>query len=115
MRFPNRAFTKARYSFGQTSLRTSTRWPDPLGACARCVSANALSASPLAVQETRASSGSQLLPHASHTRSYSGISEYDTENGRTLRVLGRILRVDLTKGMTSVEEMDEATFRRRPG
>src|SRR3989442_822791 len=34
MRLPNRAFTKARYSFGQTSLRTSTRWPDPLGACA---------------------------------------------------------------------------------
>ena len=28
---------------------------------------------------------------------------------------GRILRVDLTKGTTSVEEMDEATFRRRPG
>src|SRR5438874_6800171 len=28
---------------------------------------------------------------------------------------GKILRVDLTKGTTSVEEMDEATFRRHPG
>src|SRR5436190_2337814 len=28
---------------------------------------------------------------------------------------GRILRVDLTKGTTSVEEMDEATFKRHPG
>src|SRR5437867_13284364 len=28
---------------------------------------------------------------------------------------GRILRVDLTKGTTSVEEMDVETFRRRPG
>src|SRR3989442_3929825 len=28
---------------------------------------------------------------------------------------GRILRVDLTKGTTSVEEVDEATFRRHPG
>src|SRR5438093_9786819 len=28
---------------------------------------------------------------------------------------GRILRVDLTKGTTSVEQMDEATFRRHPG
>src|SRR2546423_2096724 len=28
---------------------------------------------------------------------------------------GRILRVDLTKGTTAVEEMDEATFRRHPG
>src|SRR5260221_703639 len=28
---------------------------------------------------------------------------------------GKVLRVDLTKGTTSVEEMDEATFRRHPG
>lgn len=28
---------------------------------------------------------------------------------------GRVLRVDLTKGTTAVEEMDEATFRRHPG
>src|SRR5439155_7030932 len=28
---------------------------------------------------------------------------------------GRVLRVDLTKGTTSVEAMDEATFRRHPG
>jgi len=28
---------------------------------------------------------------------------------------GRILRVDLTSRTTSVEEMDEATFRRNPG
>ena len=28
---------------------------------------------------------------------------------------GKILRVDLTKRTTSVEEMDEATFRRHPG
>ncbi len=28
---------------------------------------------------------------------------------------GRILRVDLTAGVTAVEEMDEATFRRHPG
>ena len=28
---------------------------------------------------------------------------------------GKVLRVDLTRGSTSVEEMDEATFRRHPG
>ena len=28
---------------------------------------------------------------------------------------GKILRVDLSKGTTAVEEMDEATFRRHPG
>src|SRR5258707_12279664 len=28
---------------------------------------------------------------------------------------GKVLRVDLTKGTTSVQEMDEATFRRHPG
>jgi aldehyde:ferredoxin oxidoreductase len=28
---------------------------------------------------------------------------------------GKVLRVDLTKGTTAVEEMDEATFRRHPG
>ena len=28
---------------------------------------------------------------------------------------GKVLRVDLTKGTTAVEEMDEATFKRRPG
>src|SRR5258707_112184 len=28
---------------------------------------------------------------------------------------GKVLRVDLTTGTTSVEEMDEATFRRHPG
>ena len=28
---------------------------------------------------------------------------------------GKVLRVDLTKGTTSVDEMDEATFRRHPG
>ena len=28
---------------------------------------------------------------------------------------GRVLRVDLTTRTTSVEEMDEATFRRNPG
>jgi len=28
---------------------------------------------------------------------------------------GKVLRVDLTRGMTSVEEIDEATYRQRPG
>src|SRR5256886_16414713 len=86
---PRRAPTKARYPFGQTSLRTSTRSVAPPGTGATWVSAKALSVPSRDVHDTTASIGSQEWPHASQTRSDSDIrTKYDIRDERTPRILG---------------------------
>src|SRR2546427_3402341 len=88
MRFPKRAFTNARNSFGQMSLRASILEGPLVGACAACVSAKSLSLSPSTVHVTTASSGSHVWEHESHTRSYSATSPYDIRREHAARLMG---------------------------
>src|SRR3989441_6363537 len=88
MRIPRRAVTNLKYSFGHTSVRTSTRSVARSGTCAACVKAKPASVPSVDAHETIASIGSHAWPQESHTRSYSATSPYDIRDDRTGRVLG---------------------------